>query len=409
MSAIAAGVSGDGHAATFRPLTVTLMILVGIAAFATTLVLGAYAPDFKASRSGATHAQSTGATGFSGLFRLLEATGRSPTIVRSEEGYETGDLLVLSPPDGVTSVSAAVGSRDERPTLMILPKWATQADPDHSGWVRASGLAPRFVPQGVLAPATKLTVTRVRGASLLRTDTEIYDRRTGALARFVAPRVLQTIRGGDLRPIITDADGRIVLGELGSSQFYVLADPDLLANVAIDDRQAAQAALALIDFLGPDAPDGVAFDVLLHGLGQRPNPLQLALEPPFLAMALALVAVLLLVACQAFGRFGPARVQPRAIAFGKAALVDNSAALIAKAGREGGLGARYVAVVRERARLAFGVPAQASTQAADAYLDRIDRRGRFTTLASDATRADDPQTVLAAAQALHDWQGERTT
>ncbi len=43
----------------------------------------------------------------------------------------------------------------------------------------------------------------------------------------------------------------------------------------------------------------------------------------------------------------------RAIAFGKAALVENSAALIRKAGRETQLAPRYVDTMRERAA-AFG-------------------------------------------------------
>ena len=394
----------DGDAATFRPLTVALMIVIGVIAFAATLVLGAYVPDVAPSRSSGPHAQSKGATGLSGLYRLAEATGRNPSVVRSAEQYDTDDLLVLSPPDGIVNVSEALGPRDERPTLMILPKWSTQPDKKVRGWVRATGLAPRFVPEGVLAPGTKLKVLRVRGGGPLATDTKVYDARTGALARFVAPNVLQTISGAGLRPIITDAAGRVVLGELESNHLYVLADPDLLANSAIDDRRAAAAALALLDFLGPADPDGIAFDLMLNGLGRRPNPLQLAFEPPFLAMTLAVAVVLLLVGLHALGRFGAPRARPRAIAFGKAALVDNTAALVRKAGREAAMGGRYAAMIRERARAVFGIPARLSVEEADTRLDRIDRRTAFSTLAAAAERADHPREVLAAARALHQWQ-----
>ncbi len=58
---------------------------------------------------------------------------------------------------------------------------------------------------------------------------------------------------------------------------------------------------------------------------------------------------------QAFGRFGPARARERAIAFGKEALVDNSAALVRKAGRERIMGKRYAALVRERAVSIFSI------------------------------------------------------
>ena len=42
------------------------------------LVLGAYAPDLRSGHNGGAHALSNAATGFSGLVRLAEATGRNP-------------------------------------------------------------------------------------------------------------------------------------------------------------------------------------------------------------------------------------------------------------------------------------------------------------------------------------------
>jgi hypothetical protein len=399
---------GDDDAATFRPLTVAVMVVIGIAAFAATLVLGAYVPDLKPARGGGTHAQSNGATGFSGVYQLAQATGRNPRMVRVVDQLTTTDLVVLSPPDGVTDVGEALGKRNGAPTLMILPKWLTRPDPKVTGWVRAVGLAPRFVPEGVLAPGNKLKVTRTRGGGTLGSSLEMYDTRTMTLAHFVAPNVLQTVSGAGLRPIVTDGAGRIVLGELGSNQLYVLADPDLLSNLGVDNPATARAALALLDFVGPAKPEGIVFDLTVNGLGRRPNPLKLAFEPPFLAMTLAVAAVLLLVGCQAYGRFGAARPSTRAIAFGKAALVDDTAALVRKARREAAMGGRYVAMIRERATASFGVPAHLSVEATDAYLDRIDRRGRFSTLAIAAERADDPQELLAAAQALHTWQQGNT-
>ncbi len=396
---------GDHDAATFRPLTVILMLVIGVLTFGATLVLGAYAPDMRPARNGGTHAESTGATGFAGLYRLAEATGRTPRVIRDTAGYDTDDLVILSPPDGTTDVGEALRERGDRPTLMILPKWTTKPDPRVTGWVRAVSRAPNAVPEGVLAPGTKLKVLRVRGGGRLTTATEMYEGKT--VATFVAPPVLQTISGANLRPVITDHAGRIVLGELGSRDFYVLADPDLLANMTIDDPAAARAALAMLDYLGPAEPEGVAFDLMLNGLGRRPNPLKLAFEPPFLAMTLTLVAALVLAGLHAFGRFGAAQAGVRAIAFGKTALVDNTAALVRKARREAAMGPRYAAVVRDRARAAFGVPARLTPDAADAVLDGIDRRATFSVLAADLTTADHPHDMLAAAQALHDWQQGR--
>ncbi|MES2338012.1 MAG: hypothetical protein V4537_07955 [Pseudomonadota bacterium] len=401
---------GTGDAATFRPLTVVLLIVIGVLAFSATLVFGAYAPDMKPARGGGTHALSNAATGFSGLFRLADGTERFPYIVRDIDDLQTENLVVLSPPTGSVDVGEPLARRNGEPTLIILPKWRTAADPDHKGWVRTKGLLPVGEPQGVLAPGNRLIVTRGgAGGGALTSNAELYDSRLNRPIRFTAPARLQTIAGEGLRPMIVDAAGRVVLGELGDRKLYVLADPDLMSNAGMRDPAQARAALALLDFLGPREPDGVVFDVTLSGLGRHPSPLKLAFEPPFLAMTLTIVAVLLLVGLHAFGRFGPPALRTRAIAFGKAALVDNTAALVRKAGREAALGGRYAQMIRERAIPAFGVPAHLEPDAIDAYLDRLGRRSRFSDLARDADAADDPRTLVAAAQALHDWQQGKTT
>ena len=92
---------------------------------------------------------------------------------------------------------------------------------------------------------------------------------------------------------------------------------------------------------------------------------------------------------------------------GKAALVDNSALLIRKAGREARLGGRYAAAIRDRAARAFGVPARLRDGALDQHLDSLKGQRRFTDLAQAVQAASDRHSLLEAAQALHDWQGEK--
>jgi hypothetical protein len=147
----------------------------------------------------------------------------------------------------------------------------------------------------------------------------------------------------------------------------------------------------------------------LLGIGKSKNLLRLAFDPPFLAMTLALLAALLLVGWQAFARFGPTVHRDRAIAIGKAALVDNAAALIRKAGKQVRLGGRYVDAIRERAVVAFGVPSRLRGEAIDRYLDKISGRAKFTELAQRVDDANDQASLVAAARALHDWQKEKGT
>ena len=388
----------------FAPLTVALLLVIGVLGFAGSLLLGAYAPDFTSGRNAGAHALSNAATGYAGIVDLAGATGRNPRIVRAEGGWATEDLVVATPEHGTVDIGKFLAMRRNRATLIVLPKWSTAKDDAVEGWVDVTGLLPAGDPAAMLAPQTSLPVTRLpSGARPLRPA--FWAPRSLAVA---APRPLQTVTSAALAPLLTDAAGRIVLGQLNGTNTYILTDPDLLNNHGIRRLDRARAALDLLDFVNATGASGIAFDVTLNGLGRGRSPLKLAFEPPFLAMTLAIVVALGLVGWQALVRFGAAQPRARAIAFGKTALIDNSAMIVRKAGREGALGARYAALVRDRARVIFGVPAGLSDAAADAYLDRLRGGGRFGALVADAARAEHRDDMLAAAQALHHWQMEKT-
>lgn len=396
----------------FRIGTIALMLAIGLIGFAGMLLLGAYAPDLRSGKNGGAHALSNAVTGFSGIVELAQATGRHPRILRSSHDFDTEDLLVITPEDGATNISAALMGRSSKPTLFVLPKWQTSADEKHPGWARYSGLVPLFEPIGVLSPGIRFTMRQYRsgGGSLISHD--VPD-------GFWAPRPIQVITGLEqnnkqqqeqwrtLTPIITDRKGGMILVRVGEGPLYVLADPDLLNNRGMKDEGQAARALALLDWLNSTDEDGIAFDVSMNGFGHSKSPLKLLFEPPFLAMTLAILAALLLVGIRAFGRFGPEVMPDRTIAFGKAALVDNSALLIRKAGREARLGGRYAAAIREHAARIFGAPPRLRDAALDAYLDSLKGRERFTDLVRAAETSTHRNSLLEAAQALHDWQGEK--
>jgi len=392
--------SGEG---SFRRGTMLLIIGVGVVAFLAMLVLGAYAPDLRSGRNGGAHALSNAATGFSGLVRLAEATGRSPTIARQDHLLDTEDLVVLTPEAADADMTEVLDRRASRVTLIVFPKWQTEGDPDRTGWVRVPGLLPRGQPEGVLAPDQKLAVGRIKAAGPTLVTVPEH---APVEMRFPAPPVLQTIKGEGLEPIITDSAGRIVLAKLGRGPLFVLADPDLLNNHGLADARRAAAALALLDFLNSTEAEGVKFDVILNGFGSTKSPLRLAFDPPFLAVTLAILAALLLAGLQAIARFGVPLRPERAIAFGKAALVDNSAALIRKAGREGYLGSRYADMIRERIAAILRLPPNLHREQIDARLDALIPDRSFSSLADSAASASTREGVLTAAKALHQWQQE---
>ncbi len=397
----ASGASGGG---AFTTRTIAILIAVGIATFVAMLVLGAYAPDLRSGRNGGAHALSNAAVGYSGIVRLAAATGRNPQIVRNPRKLDTEDLVVLTPEAGATDMTKAILARQGKPTLVILPKWETVPDPAHRGWVRFAGLKSTLEDDQVLAPRNQLKTRRYSsgGRPLVALSW------MPAALRFRGPKPVQTISGADLKPLITDDQGHIVLGQIGEQPFYVLADPDLLSNIGMRDADQARAALELLDFLNSTGAKAIWFDVTLNGLGHAPSPLKLAFDPPFLAMTLAIAIAVLLAGVQATARFGATRRRARAIAFGKTALIDNTAALVRKAGRHRALGPRYADLVRERAKGVFGVPGRLRDQALDRYLDALNGRARFTELAEQARAATDPRAMLQAAQALHQWLWEKS-
>ena len=391
--------SGEGG---FRRGTVLLIILVGIAAFVAMLVLGAYAPELRSGKNGGAHALSNAATGYSGIVRLAEATGRNPQILRHDHLHDSEDLVILTPEAAATDLTEVLSARATKVTLLVLPKWNAQRDANKPAWVRISGLLPKSEPQGVLAPDTKLAIARRKTAGEMLVTVPAH----AAEMHFPAPPVLQTASGGNLQPIVTDAAGKIVLGRIGETPLYVLADPDLLNNHGIADQQRAAAALALLDYLNSTDAEAAYFDVTLNGLGSSKSPLKLMFDPPFLAVTLAIAAALLLAGLQALARFGVPLRPARAIAFGKAALVDNSAALVRKAGREGRLGGRYADTVRERVSAMLRLPPTMPIEKVEQRLDALATGQHFSTLAASAANAGTPETVLAAARALHQWQQE---
>jgi hypothetical protein len=399
MSDVAAP-SEDG---AFNPRTMLLVTAIGALAFIAVLVLGAYAPDLRSGKNGGSHALSTAATGFGGLVRLTEETGRNPIVIRAVDELKNEDLAVITPEDGSTDLRKILKARGPRTTLIVLPKWSTLPDQNHPGWVRVLRLGYPDDPERVLAPDVKLKIKRSKGHG---EPLQNLDPAAPKDVRFLAPAVVQSISGSAIKALITTPTGDIILGQVGNRNLYVLSEPDLINNHGMGDERQARAALALLDYLNSTDAQSVLFDVTANGLGRSKSPLKLAFDAPFLAVTLTIFAAMLLAAWQALVRFGPVRRRERAIAFGKAALVDNSAALIRRAGREARLGSRYVEVIRERAASLLRLPPALDPEALSAKLEALNPNRSFGAAASAASAARDRAELLDAAQSLNLWLEE---
>jgi hypothetical protein len=406
-------VSAPGDASTVGPFTARtgLMIaLVGAFAFCALAVLGAYAPDLRGGENGGAHALSRSALGYAGIVRALELEG-DPVLVNRAPTERSGSagLLVVTPPPGADE-SNITGLGFSGPVLVILPKWLAPPDPRHLGWVGKGVLIePGMLPKTALMADAGLA--RARGVSrpLLRAVGRPF--RLGVTIAEGPVDQLQTIVPRGWRSVLIDQTGATVLARDPDKPIFLLTDPDLMNTQGLKNFDTLASALTLLHSLRlGDGP--IMFDVRLNGLGRGRSVLRLLFEPPFLAVTLCLAVAAGLAGFQAVCRFGPIRRTPRAVALGKQALVDNSAALIRLAHREPRMGGRYAVLVRDLAAAAVGAPRELTGDLLVAFLDRLGEQrgaaGSLSALGDEARRASNRDSLTAAARKLFRWRLEMT-
>ena len=404
MTAVASGRRSGG----FSPMVMLAVILVGVFSFSAFFTLSAFAPELTTGRDGRAHALSTSAVGFAGVVRLARARGDAVSIGRQPmDPARLESLVVLTPehPISVEELNDAAGSA----TLIVLPKWAVGPHPTHRGWVSrfsqydAEGLGSLV---NEIAPGATFAQTEGQGAVRLN----YWDKTSGSSGPIER---LQTVSGPNLTPMVTDSAGRAVLARFdreGMLPIYILADPDFLNTLGMGDRNTAQAGLAILDQMRVEG-EPIIFDVTLNGLGASRSALRLAFEPPFLGATLGLAIGAALLGWRAAARFGPAAPARRAIALGKAALADNSAALIRLAGREQRMGAGYARLIAgDLAEMISG--SRKSDEEAAVLLNRLAGihgvTPNYTQLEAEAANAKTPHQMLEAARKLHAWKEEMT-
>lgn len=398
--------AGSDHG--FNPRLMAGVVAIGVVAFIALWALIALAPQLSSGNNGGGHALSKGAPGYAGIVDLLERAGADVELRRSvgTAGYDdAGPLLILTPthqsrPEEVTELLNAAG--DGR-VLIVLPKWETMRIPGQDvkpGWVGA-GIAD--TPSARLLPEASFGKVTIR-ANAAKAQTVAADIAGRTFSAWL-PGNVQTVEGDGLETLIAGPAGGAVLARAREHDRYILADPDLINNLAFASKDKARGAAMLIDAIGEDAgADSLAFDVTLNGLGGGRSLLRFAFVPPFIGITLCLIAAGLLALWQAWVRFGPALKPQRAIAISKLALIANSADLIKQARRE--LDGADAFVKSQRAAIArrLHAPSGLDDAATDAWIDKHLPPGgdRFSALARRLPLARNTHEFLADAQALHD-------
>ena len=385
--------------------------------------------------NGQAHAAGTGLAGFAGLTRLLEEDGVWVERSRDRGALNDPGLLVLTPPANIDDEEFAEIIERRRtigPTMIIAPKWfAMPAQGDRNskpGWVHLLG-------------ASEDWAMTIDGRTLSFPHIELKDRAArwrglGLSGTLPSKDALAAVEigaddagnsagseSGFLAPLVEDGKGRMLAAYLADDGSYLdgdlyldpergdsapvygvmlVAEPDLMNNWGMAERERALLALGLIDIArqGTDGP--VRFDLTLNGMGGSRNLLTLAFEPPFLAATLTLLLALAIAMWRAFTRFGPALRPAPAIAPGKSQLVANGAQVIARSGRIRLLREPYASLMRARIahRLGLqpgddeGIERALSARGAPALAPALEA------LASASNRKD----LLRAARALRDLE-----
>lgn len=401
----AAANRGEG---AFNPRLIFGLIAAGVFGFIGFWVLTAFAPELSNGRDGGGHALSRAADGYAGVVQLLRAGGHEVTILRDAVGgapaYSGGDGLTILTPTAMTSTQAlAERLRSiETPVLVILPKYMVMPTMARDK-VRRVGDAQNAAELAAELVPGRVRVDMLRPAAPGMVRLGFWD---GAALPVRMPGGVQTIESPYFSPMVT-VDGRALMVEVQDRYATtILADPDLVNNLAIADNGRARAGFALIDKLaGAGAP--IAFDVTLNGLGARDHSLlRQALVPPFLGLTLCIIVATLFLLWQGFVRFGPPILPVRVRAAGKAGLVQTSARLIVQAGASARFAPRYAQMVRDIAARRLHAPPGLDDAALAAWLDRFrDRQGRkFSELAGAMSQQGSTLAAVDAAQKLAEWR-----
>lgn len=380
------------------------------------------------TNDGGGHGAGKGLNGYAAFYRLLEEQGHQVSRGRSNAALQQEALLVLTPPHGADAEEISQIISDHRwngPTLLILPKWGAAPIPRS---LRPKGAKDGWVMLGEAASpewAAKLE----NGGSL---DARIDPGNSrwsglGLVGSLPQPKAVQTISAGAISALVRDSRGQALAalvddgndygalsaatdagpGTGGEERLYplvIVAEPDLLNNYGFAKVETAQLASALITAMTEGEAMPIVFDLTLNGHGQQTNLLTLAFTPPFLAATLCLLLAALAIGWRAFVRFGPPRRTERAIAFGKRALVANSAGLIRRTRRLHLLTGPYADRASETISHALAIARQPDRTATEAAIDRaLQSRGNEEALFSQtAERLRNAKTQQQAVHAAHD-------
>ncbi len=371
-----------------------LLVLGGAALFVALLAMIGAGMAGPSANDGGGHGAGKGLNGFAGFARLLEEQGRTVRLSRMEKTAGEPGVLVITPPayaKGADIERMVNRHRATGPAIVVTPKWqaiplpaAVRPAGAKEGWVQLAGTtAPQW--QGFLDDVG-VAIGPMRGGSRWQAQ--------GFGGELPVPAQVLTGSGQRLVPLVAGSDGGILAAYLADGGHYpgleamalerpaptvqgqslyplvLVFEPDLIDNYGLARKENARLASLLVNAASNGEAMSVTFDITLNGHARTANLLTLAFTPPFLAATLCLLLAAAVIGWRAFIRFGPPRKTARAIAFGKRALVANSAGFVRRTHRLHLVTLPYADKARTALARALGLARQPSAEAAERAIER---------------------------------------
>ncbi len=401
--------SEKSKAGGFSPAIVIGLLLVSVFSFAAFILLSAFEPELTSGSNGGAQALSQSAVGYAGAVRLLNAVGQHVSVGRTSNDLRRRQSFVILTPEQPLTWSDS-HRRQRRDDFADLTEMGDGRGCNASrlgvacagGAGRGGGEPPcRCGPRRTDCPRPRRQPAAAqhfgqRGAAswVDRSVANDLRRRVDARHRRRRRRCRPGARRSQSRPDTMSTCWPI----------RISSTPRASPTSTMPGRRSPCSSLLRKD------SEPIVFDVTLNGLGAARNALRLAFQPPFLGFTLGFAIAGALLAWRAALRFGPNAPAQRAIALGKTALAENSAALIRLARREQRLGPGYARMMGALAGEKLGL-ARTGRSRDDAGARPHRRRPgagelSYSQLAAHAGAAKNPQQMLDAARKLYAWKKE---
>ncbi|MEE9393676.1 MAG: DUF4350 domain-containing protein [Planctomycetota bacterium] len=267
------------------------------------------------------------------------------TVIRSTantlDRVIDGDVLIVAEPvlpedDEERWETLALLLSESHARLLVLPKRRGTAGKDNKRWLGRTG----FVDEGLCVRVLEAAgisgeVTRISQREPMNQDDfdanklEFTTNRYGIQPHLEAP---QLVRSQQLEAIIEAKEG-ILLGAVETQwgKFFVLSDPDLMANHGIGTGENLELVYHLLSDLR-EGDSALVFDESMHGIAAPESFWRELLRFPLVLVSITGLLLLLAALWKSMGRFGQPEPVKRTLALGKSYLIENTARLLALGG-----------------------------------------------------------------------------